>query len=100
MGHHNAQLDPLGISCVNFDDAPVNTGFQDVGENIGAKDKLLTVCGVNVALPPTLPQLFLLYSLLLPPSLPLSALLSLVRSVFWCWSFIPSFLLIFNFSDP
>lgn len=52
MGHHNAQLDPLGISCVNFDDAPVNTGFQDVGENMGAK--LLTVCGVNVALPPTL----------------------------------------------
>uniref|UniRef100_A0A4W6E122 2-oxoglutarate dehydrogenase complex component E1 n=1 Tax=Lates calcarifer TaxID=8187 RepID=A0A4W6E122_LATCA len=31
MGHHNALLDPLGISCVNFDDAPVNTGFQDVG---------------------------------------------------------------------
>uniref|UniRef100_A0A667YHW1 2-oxoglutarate dehydrogenase complex component E1 n=1 Tax=Myripristis murdjan TaxID=586833 RepID=A0A667YHW1_9TELE len=31
MGHHNAQLDPLGISCVNFDDAPVNTGFQHVG---------------------------------------------------------------------
>uniref|UniRef100_A0A8B9RGV7 2-oxoglutarate dehydrogenase complex component E1 n=1 Tax=Astyanax mexicanus TaxID=7994 RepID=A0A8B9RGV7_ASTMX len=23
MGHHNANLDPLGISCVNFDEAPV-----------------------------------------------------------------------------
>lgn len=52
MGHHNAQLDPLGISCVNFDDAPVNTGFQDVGEKL--RRKQLTVCGVNVALPPTL----------------------------------------------
>ncbi|KAM6965290.1 oxoglutarate (alpha-ketoglutarate) dehydrogenase a (lipoamide) isoform 2-T2 [Aplochiton taeniatus] len=31
MGHHNASLDPLGISCVNFDDAPVNTGVQHVG---------------------------------------------------------------------
>lgn len=32
MGHHNANLDPLGISCVNFDEAPVATGFQHVGE--------------------------------------------------------------------
>ncbi|TRY96861.1 hypothetical protein DNTS_015418 [Danionella cerebrum] len=31
MGHHNANLDPLGISCVNFDEAPVATGFQHVG---------------------------------------------------------------------
>lgn len=32
MGHHNANLDPLGISCVNFDEAPVATGYQHVGE--------------------------------------------------------------------
>lgn len=32
MGHHNANLDPLGISCVNFDETPVATGFQHVGE--------------------------------------------------------------------
>uniref|UniRef100_A0AAY4CU83 2-oxoglutarate dehydrogenase complex component E1 n=1 Tax=Denticeps clupeoides TaxID=299321 RepID=A0AAY4CU83_9TELE len=46
MGHHNAHLDPLGISCVNFDDAPVNTGFQDVDFSI-VKDRLrvLTVGG-------------------------------------------------------
>uniref|UniRef100_A0A8B9KUV7 2-oxoglutarate dehydrogenase complex component E1 n=1 Tax=Astyanax mexicanus TaxID=7994 RepID=A0A8B9KUV7_ASTMX len=31
MGHHNANLDPLGISCVNFDEAPVATGYQHVG---------------------------------------------------------------------
>ncbi|XP_028313717.1 2-oxoglutarate dehydrogenase, mitochondrial isoform X3 [Gouania willdenowi] len=31
MGHHKASLDPLGISCVNFDEAPLNVGFQDVG---------------------------------------------------------------------
>uniref|UniRef100_A0A673Y854 2-oxoglutarate dehydrogenase complex component E1 n=1 Tax=Salmo trutta TaxID=8032 RepID=A0A673Y854_SALTR len=31
-GHHNAELDPLGISCINFDDAPVATGVQNVGE--------------------------------------------------------------------
>uniref|UniRef100_A0A673Y8N1 2-oxoglutarate dehydrogenase complex component E1 n=1 Tax=Salmo trutta TaxID=8032 RepID=A0A673Y8N1_SALTR len=30
-GHHNAELDPLGISCINFDDAPVATGVQNVG---------------------------------------------------------------------
>uniref|UniRef100_A0A8B9KT94 2-oxoglutarate dehydrogenase complex component E1 n=1 Tax=Astyanax mexicanus TaxID=7994 RepID=A0A8B9KT94_ASTMX len=30
MGHHNANLDPLGISCVNFDEAPVATGYQHV----------------------------------------------------------------------
>ncbi|XP_061119574.1 2-oxoglutarate dehydrogenase complex component E1-like isoform X4 [Conger conger] len=29
-GHHIAKLDPLGISCVNFDDAPVTVGFQQV----------------------------------------------------------------------
>ncbi|PWA14836.1 hypothetical protein CCH79_00020202 [Gambusia affinis] len=34
LGHHNAHLDPLGISCVNFDDAPVSAGFQDVGETL------------------------------------------------------------------
>lgn len=43
MGHHNARLDPLGISCVNFDDAPVNTGFQDVGEE-AAVGTSLSVC--------------------------------------------------------
>lgn len=31
-GHHIAKLDPLGISCVNFDDAPV-TVSSNVGEN-------------------------------------------------------------------
>lgn len=32
-GHHVANLDPLGISCVNFDDTPVTVGFHQVGEN-------------------------------------------------------------------
>lgn len=31
-GHHVAKLDPLGISCVNFDDTPVTVGFHHVGE--------------------------------------------------------------------
>uniref|UniRef100_A0A8C9TEG8 2-oxoglutarate dehydrogenase complex component E1 n=1 Tax=Scleropages formosus TaxID=113540 RepID=A0A8C9TEG8_SCLFO len=31
MGHQNAKLDPLGISCVNFDDAPVTVGLHQVG---------------------------------------------------------------------
>lgn len=31
-GHHIAKLDPLGISCVNFDNAPVTVGFHQVGE--------------------------------------------------------------------
>lgn len=31
-GHHIAKLDPLGISCVNFDGAPV-TVSSNVGEN-------------------------------------------------------------------
>ncbi|CAL8278261.1 unnamed protein product [Merluccius merluccius] len=30
-GHHIAKLDPLGISCVDFDDAPCKVGFQNVG---------------------------------------------------------------------
>ncbi|KAK3550196.1 hypothetical protein QTP86_021223 [Hemibagrus guttatus] len=30
-GHHVAKLDPLGISCVNFDDSPVTVGFHQVG---------------------------------------------------------------------
>ncbi|XP_023193934.1 2-oxoglutarate dehydrogenase, mitochondrial isoform X2 [Xiphophorus maculatus] len=30
-GHHIAKLDPLGISCVDFDDAPCTVGFQNVG---------------------------------------------------------------------
>lgn len=34
-GHHIAKLDPLGISCVNFDDAPV-TVSSNVGENYSA----------------------------------------------------------------
>lgn len=34
-GHHIAKLDPLGISCVNFDDAPV-TVSPNVGENYSA----------------------------------------------------------------
>ncbi|KAJ8286387.1 hypothetical protein GJAV_G00038710 [Gymnothorax javanicus] len=29
-GHHIAKLDPLGISCVNFDDVPETAGFQPV----------------------------------------------------------------------
>uniref|UniRef100_A0A8C5U5W4 2-oxoglutarate dehydrogenase complex component E1 n=1 Tax=Malurus cyaneus samueli TaxID=2593467 RepID=A0A8C5U5W4_9PASS len=36
-GHHIAKLDPLGISCVNFDDAPVtvspNVGFYGLDES-------------------------------------------------------------------
>lgn len=31
-GHHIAKLDPLGISCVNFDDSTV-TDSPNVGEN-------------------------------------------------------------------
>ncbi|KAI3362464.1 hypothetical protein L3Q82_012754 [Scortum barcoo] len=31
-GHHIAKLDPLDISCVDFDDAPCTVGFQNVGE--------------------------------------------------------------------
>ncbi|KAG9332043.1 hypothetical protein JZ751_016230 [Albula glossodonta] len=31
-GHHIAKLDPLGISCVDFDDSPVTVGFHQVGE--------------------------------------------------------------------
>lgn len=27
-----AKLDPLGISCVNFDASPVTVGFHEVGE--------------------------------------------------------------------
>ncbi|CAL8328061.1 unnamed protein product [Boreogadus saida] len=30
-GHHIAKLDPLEISCVDFDDAPCEVGFQNVG---------------------------------------------------------------------
>ncbi|KAM9735031.1 LOW QUALITY PROTEIN: 2-oxoglutarate dehydrogenase complex component E1 [Menidia menidia] len=30
-GHHIAKLDPLGISCVDFDDAPCRVGFQNLG---------------------------------------------------------------------
>ncbi|XP_034566059.1 2-oxoglutarate dehydrogenase, mitochondrial-like [Notolabrus celidotus] len=30
-GHHIAKLDPLDISCVDFDDTPCAVGFQNVG---------------------------------------------------------------------
>ncbi|XP_075996757.1 2-oxoglutarate dehydrogenase complex component E1-like isoform X2 [Genypterus blacodes] len=30
-GHHIAKLDPLEISCVDFDDAPCTVGFQNLG---------------------------------------------------------------------
>ncbi|KAM4528570.1 2-oxoglutarate dehydrogenase complex component E1 isoform 3-T3 [Odontesthes bonariensis] len=30
-GHHISKLDPLGISCVDFDDAPCTVGIQNVG---------------------------------------------------------------------
>lgn len=52
-GHHNAELDPLGISCINFDDAPVPTGVQNVGEKCSltaVRDNNELVC-VNVAFP-------------------------------------------------
>lgn len=52
-GHHNADLDPLGISCINFDDAPVPTGVQNVGEKCSltaVRDNNELVC-VNVAFP-------------------------------------------------
>ncbi|TNM92082.1 hypothetical protein fugu_019094 [Takifugu bimaculatus] len=32
-GHHIAKLDPLEISCVDFDDAPCAIGFQNIGFN-------------------------------------------------------------------
>nr|XP_036846823.1 2-oxoglutarate dehydrogenase, mitochondrial-like isoform X2 [Manis javanica] len=51
-GHHIAKLDPLGISCVNFDDAPVT-----VSSNVDLavfKDRLrmLTVGGMNMRVSP------------------------------------------------
>lgn len=52
-GHHNAELDPLGISCINFDDAPVATGVQNVGEKCSltaVRDNNELVC-INVAFP-------------------------------------------------
>lgn len=86
MGHHNAQLDPLGISCVNFDDAPVNTGFQDVGETPELKKQSASVCGVNVASPshpsPLSLSLFLSGLLLnLSPALLLSSLSLILREL-------------------
>uniref|UniRef100_A0A673MQB5 2-oxoglutarate dehydrogenase complex component E1 n=1 Tax=Sinocyclocheilus rhinocerous TaxID=307959 RepID=A0A673MQB5_9TELE len=46
MGHHNASLDPLGISCVNFDEAPVATGFQHVDlTHVKTRLSALTVGG-------------------------------------------------------
>lgn len=80
MGHHNANLDPLGISCVNFDEAPVATGYQHVGEKCFlspsqlCRTSLMSLFCVIVALPNPLPH----------PTLPLS--LSL-----FCPSFFSSF---------
>lgn len=59
MGHHNANLDPLGISCVNFDEAPVTTGFQHVGEKCFLSPQLnrpplMSLFCVIVALSPSL----------------------------------------------
>lgn len=50
-GHHIAKLDPLGISCVNFDDAPV-TVSSNVGEDPSAN------ANVNVILLFFTPSLF------------------------------------------
>uniref|UniRef100_A0A8C2L615 2-oxoglutarate dehydrogenase complex component E1 n=1 Tax=Cyprinus carpio TaxID=7962 RepID=A0A8C2L615_CYPCA len=46
MGHHNANLDPLGISCVNFDESPVATGFQHVDlKHVKMRLSALTIGG-------------------------------------------------------
>lgn len=51
-GHHIAKLDPLGISCVDFDDAPCTVGFQNVGEKNNSASCLIiyfTLCVLTFA---------------------------------------------------
>lgn len=55
VGHHSAHLDPLGISCVNFDETPVRS-FQDVGE-LWLKP-VFVADDANSAAPPTHPSPF------------------------------------------
>ncbi|XP_078141164.1 oxoglutarate (alpha-ketoglutarate) dehydrogenase a (lipoamide) isoform X1 [Centroberyx gerrardi] len=82
MGHHNAHLDPLGISCVNFDDAPVNTGFQHVGERLG--DDVLRPVVLMLLSPPTLPVSLLLSNLSLSLFVSLS-FSSFILPPFFCF---------------
>lgn len=66
-GHQIAKLDPLGISCVNFDNAPVTVGFHQVGE----KCLLCAVCHslcVNIALCPSVSVISLVFLSSLSPS--------------------------------
>ncbi|KAG7219762.1 hypothetical protein INR49_018862 [Caranx melampygus] len=44
MGHHNALLDPLGISCVNFDDAPIRGHHVAQLDPLGIMDADLDSC--------------------------------------------------------
>ncbi|XP_037114012.1 2-oxoglutarate dehydrogenase, mitochondrial isoform X4 [Syngnathus acus] len=44
MGHHNAHLDPLGISCVNFDDAPIRGHQVAQLDPLGIMDADLDSC--------------------------------------------------------
>ncbi|CAH2274958.1 2-oxoglutarate dehydrogenase, mitochondrial isoform X1 [Pelobates cultripes] len=45
-GHHIAKLDPLGISSVNFDEAPITVGSPNIGEIVCTK---LVIRGHHVA---------------------------------------------------
>ncbi|XP_004074658.1 2-oxoglutarate dehydrogenase, mitochondrial isoform X1 [Oryzias latipes] len=42
-GHHMAQLDPLGISCVDFDDTPCPIGLQNVGLDSSSMDRMFRI---------------------------------------------------------
>ncbi|XP_054895037.1 oxoglutarate (alpha-ketoglutarate) dehydrogenase a (lipoamide) isoform X3 [Poeciliopsis prolifica] len=44
LGHHNAHLDPLGISCVNFDDAPIRGHHVAQLDPLGIMDADLDSC--------------------------------------------------------
>ncbi len=47
-GHHIAKLDPLGISCVNFDNAPRTIGSHQSGENCLWCSVCLGACSFSV----------------------------------------------------
>ncbi|XP_024155066.1 2-oxoglutarate dehydrogenase, mitochondrial [Oryzias melastigma] len=42
-GHHMAKLDPLGISCVDFDDTPCPVGLQNVGLDSSDMDRMFRI---------------------------------------------------------
>uniref|UniRef100_A0A9J8AMY9 2-oxoglutarate dehydrogenase complex component E1 n=1 Tax=Cyprinus carpio carpio TaxID=630221 RepID=A0A9J8AMY9_CYPCA len=73
MGHHNANLDPLGISCVNFDESPVATGFQHVGEKC--------FCPPQLNRPPLMSLFCVIVAFPFPLSVPLP-----LNSSFPCFS--------------